>query len=118
MFNIQNLTNKSIRFQDAIIEPYGTVSVANVYDYITLAQLTNSGKARYFTTVDVPKDEVKETKPVEKVEAKTEVTKVEEKLPEVKEEKEPEKVETTEKEVKTEKQTRTYNKKNKKSKED
>ena len=88
MFNIQNLTNKTLCFQGTTIAPYGTLSLTSVYDYITLAKLTNSGKARYFTTSDIKtetvevKEEVKEEvvetskkeEPVIESEIKTEIT--------------------------------------------
>lgn len=49
MIRLQNLTNRGIRFQGALIDAYGFADFASIIDYTTLAKLTNSGKARYFT---------------------------------------------------------------------
>jgi len=123
MFNIQNLTNKTLCFQGTTIAPYGTLSLTSVYDYITLAKLTNSGKARYFTTADIKteivevkaevKEEVKETPKKEETviepETKTEITS------EVIEDTKSETTkEETEEEFKKEKTIRTTNKRGKK----
>lgn len=63
MIRLQNLTNRAIRFQGALIDAYGIADFSAINDYVTLARLTNSGKARYFTVSQENKP-VAEEKPV------------------------------------------------------
>lgn len=89
MIRLQNLTNRAIRFQGALIDAYGVADFSVINDYVTLARLTNSGKARYFNignadnkpqpvkseTVEPVENEVPVT---EKAETADEITEVEE----------------------------------------
>ena len=73
MYSVQNLTNRPVTFQGVVIAPYGSATFPIFNDYITLAQLSNSGKIRYCqipskTATPVKKEEVKAVEVVEKVE--------------------------------------------------
>ena len=79
MYSVQNLTNRPVTFQGTVIAPYGSATFAVFNDYITLAQLSNSGKIRYCqisnkTVAPVKKEEVKAVEVVETVEKIEEVT--------------------------------------------
>lgn len=81
MYSIQNLTNRPVTFQGVVIAPYGSATFPIFNDYITLAQLSNSGKIRYCqipskTATPVKKEEVKAVEKVEEV--VTEPEKIEE----------------------------------------
>ena len=79
MYSVQNLTNRPVTFQGVVIAPYGSATFPVFNDYITLAQLSNSGKIRYCqipskATAPVKKEEVKAVEVVETVEKVEEVT--------------------------------------------
>ena len=83
MYSVQNLTSRPVTFQGVVIAPYGSATFPVLNDYITLAQLSNSGKIRYCqipskAATPVKKEEVKVVETVETVEEVTEPEKVEE----------------------------------------
>jgi hypothetical protein len=54
MYKVENITNRAIKFQGKIINPYTTETFAQITDIITLSRLTNSNKARYFSVPNKP----------------------------------------------------------------
>ena len=81
MYKVQNLTNRPVKFQDKIIEAYGTETFPQFTDFISLSRLSNSGKIRYFavpTPVEKPVEIKEEIKKEIKEEVKAEPVKVEE----------------------------------------
>ena len=87
MYSVQNLTSKPVTFQGVVIAPYGSATFPVFNDYITLAQLSNSGKIRYCqipskTATPVKKEEVKAVEVVETVEKVEEVVTEPEKIEE------------------------------------
>lgn len=73
MYKVENITNRAIKFQGKIINPYTTETFAQITDIITLSRLTNSNKARYFSVPNKPtvveKPVVEDVKKDVKVEA-------------------------------------------------
>jgi hypothetical protein len=47
MYNVQNLTNKSIVFQGRVINAYSSETFFSITDYMSLSRLTNAGKVKY-----------------------------------------------------------------------
>ena len=72
MIKVQNLTKKNLILQGITIPAYGSVDFDNVYDYVALSRLTNSGKVRYTSvakkaTVQEPVKQEKEPEVVAEV---------------------------------------------------
>lgn len=54
MIKVQNLTKKNLILQGIIIPAYSSVDFDNVYDYVALSRLTNSGRVRYTSVTKKP----------------------------------------------------------------
>ena len=91
MIKVQNLTKKNLILQGITIPAYGSVDFDNVYDYVALSRLTNSGKVRYTSvakkaTVQEPVKQEKEPEVVAEPVVEVQETPVVEETPIVEEE--------------------------------